>query len=1218
MVAYHRRFGSALQLLALGSLSLTCDGTVLEGMGPPDPEEVCAPPERRAARIQPNTIPTLFDLTQHLYTRMGADDAGEEPIQTAVTKGRITPENVAVLSGTVYSLAKDQRKPLPCVKISILGESDFGRTQSRADGQFELVVNGDAPYTVMFERSGYLPVQRTVMARAQRYVPTDDVVLRRQTGPETTINLEGLTEPVVAPGERIRDEDGERQAMLLFRPGTQAILRKPDGTEQFLKQITVQAGEYTNGLNGRAAMPGTMPPDMGYTYAAEFQVKGVDSRASVQFSQPVITYVDNFLGFPVGTLVPSGFYDLKQGAWVASNNGLVIKIVSIVDGVADLDTNGDGLADLPPRLAKLQIDLAERRQLATLYKPEKSLWRVPVNHFTAWDYNYMVAPPITARSPSLETGTGVGTNNRGSCANRPERVDLERWGVDLECDSRNKPVASVAIPVNGTPSTAGIYLRYANDQVDGYTAASHLIVSLGEVLAGPMKAIEASVQLNKSSLFLLKPTSYLPTPGQKLMVPWDGYDASGVKLSTATAWVRVSYVYDGDYLAINSQGLDPYADFRPVFGARPSSYIDVRLVSSQRPEFRFFKEVSASLVNVPWAGEGLGGLSVSIHHKFDRADKRLYLGDGRVLEGDNVRSQIALFADNRVKGLGRPISLVAGNVLSMPGQVLVGDAKVHKVSSITGPMALDFLGDGTGTFVRNPALALDPTMMKAASISNPAAMTLGIDDNLYFADSSNGRVRVTKMSKYFSPMMPVATVFTLAGDPNGNPSLPNDPPTNVQLQDPSGLVMGVLPGAMSDDQALFISERGGHRIRYLKLPINPDPKIFSTDDPSLWSTLRLEWIVGSGNAGSADNPKAKAGSLRQPTGMALWKGPDLKTWLFIADSGNHCIRRVDVTNLATTGSAGALESVAGDDRRGGLCGSSASGFAGDNGALSYSAQFNNPTGLAVRGDSLYIADTGNHRVRRISLTDANPRKWTISTVAGNGTPGTSCDLTSGKTYLATKDLALNSPQGLTVTTSEIFVTDLGDGSTGCVRRLFNKITAADGKGELDTIQDHANGLYYVFDPQGKQRATLNSDSSPLYSFYYDTMGRLACVYQNVDPGRTKCEDKPTPMEKRVLEVKRDMDATKVTFVSDLDPMMVGKTTQLVLLADKNLPAKLWVDTVTSGTTKWMFTPDARQSGLMSGMKKVDGSGSYDNRFMLDDQGRLKQYTGPNNKSYPVN
>ncbi|MBK8127189.1 MAG: hypothetical protein IPK56_10920 [Elusimicrobia bacterium] len=73
-------------------------------------------------------------------------------------------------------------------------------------------------------------------------------------------------------------------------------------------------------------MPGELPRPRGYTYAAELSADEAGT-SNVEFTQPVYVYVDNFLNFPIGETVPSGYYDREKGAWVASDNGRIVKVL---------------------------------------------------------------------------------------------------------------------------------------------------------------------------------------------------------------------------------------------------------------------------------------------------------------------------------------------------------------------------------------------------------------------------------------------------------------------------------------------------------------------------------------------------------------------------------------------------------------------------------------------------------------------------------------------------------------------------------------------------------------------------------------------------------------------------------------------------------------------------------------------------------------------------
>ena len=118
-------------------------------------------------------------------------------------------------------------------------------------------------------------------------------------------------------------------------------------------------------------------------------------------------------------------------------------------------------------------------------------------------------------------------------------------------------------------------------------------------------------------------------------------------------------------------------------------------------------------------------------------------------------------------------------------------------------------------------------------------------------------------------------------------------------------------------------------------------------------------VAGTGSAGFAgDGGPATAAQLSFPTGIAF----DGEGNLYISDADNNVVRKVDLAGVITT-----------------VAGTGAAGFSG-NGRPAAAAELDAPAGLAVGADgSLYVADQGNDRVRRVDRSGA------ISTVAGRGT-----------------------------------------------------------------------------------------------------------------------------------------------------------------------------------------------------------------------------------------
>ncbi|HEY1731607.1 MAG TPA: hypothetical protein VGG15_07650, partial [Terriglobales bacterium] len=226
-----------------------------------------------------------------------------------------------------------------------------------------------------------------------------------------------------------------------------------------------------------------------------------------------------------------------------------------------------------------------------------------------------------------------------------------------------------------------------------------------------------------------------------------------------------------------------------------------------------------------------------------------------------------------------------------------------------------------------------------------------------------GQQRITQPSRSLSSPLWMALCLFLSA-------------TFVHAQTQATAVPLILPSAIVYDAAgdLYLAETGGHVIR-------------KVDPAGLITT-----VAGTGTQGyGGDNGPATAARLDSPQGLALDAN-----YLYIADTHNQRIRRLDLTT-------GLITTVAG----------STAGFSGDQG-MATAAQFNLPTALAVDAShNLYIADTMNHRIRKITAATG-----LIATVGGNGTQGFSGD--NGPATAA----AIDSPSGLAVDVAgDLYIAD---------------------------------------------------------------------------------------------------------------------------------------------------------------------------------------------------
>jgi sugar lactone lactonase YvrE len=208
-------------------------------------------------------------------------------------------------------------------------------------------------------------------------------------------------------------------------------------------------------------------------------------------------------------------------------------------------------------------------------------------------------------------------------------------------------------------------------------------------------------------------------------------------------------------------------------------------------------------------------------------------------------------------------------------------------------------------------------------------------------------------------------------------------------------------------------------------------------------TNTITTVAGTGVAGSAgDGGPATTAQLTSPEGIAV----DQAGNLYIADRDNHRIRKVTPEGTIST-----------------FAGTGAAGFSGDGGQAT-AAQLRNPQAVTVDGaGAVYIADTGNHRVRRVALDGV------ITTVAGSGTAGFSGD--GGQAILA----RLSEPSALAIDGSAnlfvleknrvrkvapggVITTIAGTGTAGFAGD-GGPATAAQLNGPEDLAVDAAGNLY---------------------------------------------------------------------------------------------------------------------------------------------------------------
>lgn len=289
-----------------------------------------------------------------------------------------------------------------------------------------------------------------------------------------------------------------------------------------------------------------------------------------------------------------------------------------------------------------------------------------------------------------------------------------------------------------------------------------------------------------------------------------------------------------------------------------------------------------------------------------------------------------------------------GKVAADAQWVAISDTLQHRIVVADTRGRVRFVyGNGEPGFVDGPA--------GEARFNAPQGLAIAAG-RIYVADAGNHAVRLVDLE--------AARVSTLAGTGRigrGPRVAGEGVGTGLDLRSPWDLAL--------DGAHLYIAAAGSHQVLRLDL----------TDG-------RLSVFAGSGREGLGDGPAADA-TFAQPSGLAL-----AGRSLFVADAEASAVRRID---LAT----GAVTTVTGT----GLF------DYGDRDGTLADARLQHPAGIVALGsEMLLVADTYNHKLRRIDLGRA-----TVTTVAGGAGPGAGTG----------EGAPFNEPSGLAVLGDTVLVAD---------------------------------------------------------------------------------------------------------------------------------------------------------------------------------------------------
>jgi sugar lactone lactonase YvrE len=399
-----------------------------------------------------------------------------------------------------------------------------------------------------------------------------------------------------------------------------------------------------------------------------------------------------------------------------------------------------------------------------------------------------------------------------------------------------------------------------------------------------------------------------------------------------------------------------------------------------------------------------------------------------------------------------------------------------KITTVAGSGSYGFCGDG------GPA--------RQACLEYPSAVAVTQSPEgevLVIADTYNQRIREVSLK--------TGTIKTVAGD--GTPGYSGDggPAIQASLNSPQGVAIDLASKSLwiSDSfnaavrrvdlqTGIISSFVGDGTCQQICLPVGLSldgaGNLYVAADGN--AVLKIEYPSGNTTieAGGTqlgfwgDGGAATSAGLNLPWDAALDAAGDI----FIADSKNNRIRKVDTSGIITTVAGGAV---------------------GD-GGKSVDSALDDTNGLAFgKNGDLYVADTWNNRIRRITKNEA------ISTIAGTGLTGYSGD--GGPASQAT----LNEPLGVAADPSgNVYVADYGNFAlrkidakgtiTTFASNVFLSSLLADGAGNI-YASDQSSCVIWKFTPSGQSsiiagvqyNCGYNADGIPATQAYLSSPAGIA-------------------------------------------------------------------------------------------------------------------------------
>jgi len=493
--------------------------------------------------------------------------------------------------------------PLNDATISIHNRPEYGSVKTDVNGRFVIVAEAGTR-SLVYNKNGYLTVHREVSADSNAWATADDVVMLEVDEKQTPISLNSAV-PQIHTSTEVIDQFGSRSTTLVFNGITSAVVTSADGKQRSLENFSVRATEYEL----PESMPAELPVESAFTYCSELQIPGVRDDETVTFDKPVIMYVDNFLSFDVGEIVPIGYYDRKEGEWKASENGIVVKLLDAnSDGLVDgVDYNGDDLADDVNNNGSTTDEIAGIEN----YPVGNTYWRGSFNHFTPWDFNWPYRPPADAVQP-----TNLNSDDS-------DETPLQCEAVATNSFVKPEPQAfHEDIPITGTDIT----LHYSSQRTEGYKHKLTVQVS-GDTVAASMTEMLAKLEIGGKTFI----QTFSPQTNVEAEFIWDGNDVSGKRINgVVRGRISIGYKYDAEYTSfgkVTTVG-QLFNEFETAWAKLGANTTGVR----GRNDFISWNSDAVSVQNT-FESPIANGWSLSNHHVASSIGK-VYMGDGDVIDGD--------------------------------------------------------------------------------------------------------------------------------------------------------------------------------------------------------------------------------------------------------------------------------------------------------------------------------------------------------------------------------------------------------------------------------------------------------------------------------------------------------------------------------------------------------------------------------------------------------